>query len=299
MTRTSLCAAFAALAISFAPQLQADESAPPVAATSKVRLSNKEFKLPPKSKWREERIMSAPRLKLLVELGGDKELEGSMSMLSRQLIEVDVLSEKDVRLDFVQCESTNDIDFVNTRGKHATDLPLDGKTVLATRTSKGRWVAKLDGRRKPSSEESSALYALSYLWGENIYPDREMEIGQSWKVDAGEFRNLFGSDFERPQGEFDFTLARLVEHEGSDCVKITGKGKFTSRTKGLGAATGEETPLTATMDLTFEIYRSIDLDMDLTVNMNGTLDISNDEDADGLRYSATSPVEFSRTFRKR
>jgi len=290
-----LVAAFAAT-LTFNQFTRAVEGDKPTA----VMLSNKEFRLPPNSKWREERIMSAPRLKLQVDFGADKSMKGTMSMRSRQLMDVEVATEKDVRLEFLQCESSNDVDLFNNRSKHTRDLPLDGKMVIAQRTEKGRWIAKLDSRRKPTPGESSALYALSHLWSEGIYPDKEVEIGQTWKIEASEFKSLFGNDFERPEGDFEFTLARMVEHEGQTCAKITGKGKFRSQTKGFGSPDGEaEEPLTATMDITLEIFRSIDLAMDLTVNMSGTLDIRNDKAREELRYKATSPVEFSRTFRKR
>ena len=245
--------------------------------------------------------MSAPKLKLSVDLGTDKNVKGVMSMLSRQLIDIDVLNQEEVRLKFVQNDSTSHINFGENRSRHTTALPLDGRTVLAERGEGGRWSAKFDSRRRPTPEESSALYALTYLWAEGVYPDREVKIGESWKVDAKDFKNLFGSNFRKPVGNFEFTLAKMVKHEGRDCAKIIGKGKLTSQTKSMGSdeAGLEETPLDAEMDLTIEIYRSVELAMDLSVTMTGTLELSNEKDEDALTYRASSPVEFTRTLRQR
>ncbi|MFT4547843.1 MAG: hypothetical protein ACI8XO_003084 [Verrucomicrobiales bacterium] len=271
-------------------------------AAEAVTLSSSDFKLPPNSQWREERIMSAPKFKLSIDLGSGKTVKGTMSLLSRQLLDIDVVGEKDLRLKFVQSNSTSDIDIGENRNRHTTTLPLDGKTVLAERGEGGRWSSRLDGRRRPTSEEGTALNALTHLWVEGIYPGRDLEIGETWTVDAKDLKNLFGADFKRPTGEFEFTLARVVEHEGQNCAKVTGRGKVTSQTKSLGnsAADGTgETPLDATMDIGIEIFHSLDLAMDLTLKMEGTLTLSNEKDAEALRYEASSPVKFTRTFRKR
>lgn len=266
-----------------------------------LRLANSEFRLPPNSRWREERIMTAPALKLSVDLGTEKDVRGTMSMLSRQLIHIDVISEKDLRLKFVQNETKSEVDFGKDRSRHTTTLPLDGKTVLTERIEEGRWAARLDSKRRPTPVESAALYSLTYLWAEGLYPDREVEIGESWTVDASELKNLLGSDFSRPEGELRFTLARIVDFEGQECAKITGKGRLRSQTKNLGSDSPgtEEAALEAAMDLSIEIYRSVELAMDLSVKMSGTLELSNEKDETALRYRASSPIEFSRTFEKR
>lgn len=278
-------------------------SGPTTESTSgSVRLSNSEFRLPPNSRWREERIMSAPSLKLSVDLGTEKGVRGTMSMLSRQLIDIDVLSEKELRLRYVQNETTSDVDFGKERNRHTTTLPLDGKTILAERIDEGRWAAKLDARRRPTPEENAALYSLTYLWAEGLYPDREVEIGESWTVDASQLKGLFGSDFKRPTGELRFTVSRIVDFEGQECAKITGKGKLQSQASNLaGGATGttEDAALTAGLNLSIEIFRSIELAADLSVTMTGTLELSNEADEEALSYRASSPVEFTKTFEKR
>ena len=221
-------------------------------------------------------------------------------MLSREVIDIDVLNGGQLRLKYIQSDRTSDIDFGNNRSRHSNPLPLDGETILASRSPDGRWSAKLHGRRRPTADESSALHALTYLWSEGVYPDREVAIGETWEIDAGEFKNLFGSDFQKPSGEFEFKFARLVEHGGMMCAKITGKGKLTSQTKNLGATPGtEQTALGAAMDLTIDIYRSIEFAMDLTIEMKGTLELSNEEDEDALLYKASSKVEFTRRLKKR
>lgn len=299
LVRTIAITMLAGLAL-IPPCPAAGDEAPPSSASGPVRLFDAEFNLPANSRWREERIMTAPKLKLSVDLGGNKTVKGTMSMLSRQVVDIDVLTEASLRLRFVQSDRTSDIDFGNNRSRQTSTLPLDGRTVLTQRNADGRWSAKFDGRRRPTGEESAALRALTYLWSDGIYPDREVAIGGIWKVDAKEFKNLFGSDFRNPVGEFEFKLARLVEHEGQTCAKITGKGQLTSQTKNLdGAAGTEQTALDAEMDLTIEIYRSVDLAMDLTVEMKGTLELSNKQDKDALRYNASSEVEFTRRVRKR
>ena len=277
-----------------------DETAEPATPNS-VRLMNADFRLPANTRWREERIMSAPKLKLSVDLGGNKNVRGTMSLLSRQVLDIDVRTEKDLRLKFVQSDTTSDIDFGKNRNRSTTTLPLDGKSVLAERVESGRWSAKLDSSRRPTAEEGSALYGLTYLWASGVYPDREVEIGETWKVDAKNFKNLFGSEFKKPAGAFEFSLARIVDFDGHPCAKITGKGELTSQTKSLGSteAGAEETPIDAVMDLSIEIYRSIELGMDLSVKMTGTLDLSNEKDEEALTYKASSPVEFTRTLKKR
>jgi hypothetical protein len=289
------------IAIVFCQAIAPSSADSPKNPADPVSLSNTEFRLPPNSHWREERIMSAPKLKLLVDLGTEKNIKGTMSMQSRQILDVDVLSATDLRLRFVQNDTTSDVDFGDKRSRQTTTLPLDGKSVLAQRGESGRWSAKLDGRRRPTGEESSALHGLTYLWSEGIYPDREVAIGESWKVDAKDLKNLFGADFIKPEGEFEFTLARIVEHEGHECAKIIGRGKFKSQSKSLGSGVpgAEETPLDAAMDLTVEIYHSTKLAADLAVKMKGTLELSNEKDQDALTFRASSPIEFNRTLRKR
>ncbi|MGI9239713.1 MAG: hypothetical protein ACR2RV_02870 [Verrucomicrobiales bacterium] len=279
-------------------------TAPPAEEASSgnsVQLSNADFRIPPNSRWRDERIMSAPKLALLVDLGTEKNVRGTMSILSRQLLDIDVASESELRLKFIQADTTTDIDFGKDRNRQTTPLPLDGKTILAERGDRGRWSSKLDRGRRPTGEESAALYALSYLWADGLYPDRRVTIGESWTVEAKQLRNLFGSDLKKPVGEFVFTLARIVEYEGEECAKITGKGKLRSQTKSLGSgATGtEDVPLEATMDLSIEIYRSLELAMDLSVKMTGTLELNNAQDEEAFSYKAISPVEFSRKLGKR
>ncbi len=285
------CAQFAA----------ADERGAPATAPKSVSLVNTDFRLPANSRWREERIMSAPKLKLSVDLGANKNVRGTMSLLSRQVLDIDVLTEKDVRLKFVQSDTTSTIDFGKNRNRSTNTLPLDGKTVLAERVESGRWSAKFDGRRRPTPEEGSALQGLTHLWTTGVYPDRDVEIGETWKVDAKNFKSLFGDEFEKPTGAFEFNLARIVEFEGKTCAKITGRGKLTSQTKTLRStgAGAEESPLDAVMDLSVEIYRSIEFGIDLSVKMTGTLDLNNKKDKDALTYKATSPVEFTRILRKR
>lgn len=94
---------------------------------------------------------------------------------------------------------------------------------------------------------------------------------------------------------------RTVEYEGQECVKITGQGKLRSQTKSLGSSApgAEEKPLAAELDLSIEIYRSLELAIDLSVSMTGTLELSNTGDEDALSYKASSPVEFTRTLKKR
>lgn len=249
--------------------------------------------------------MSAPKFKLSVDLGSGKSVKGTMSLISRQLLDVDVLTGNNLRLKFIQHNSTSDIDIGANRNRNTTTLPLDGKTVLTERGNEGRWSAKLDGRSRPTSGEGSALHALTYLWIDGIYPDRDVAIGETWKIDAKELKNLFGADFKKPAGEFEFTLVRIVDHEGQKCAKITGKGHVTSQTKSLGDANASaadgtgETPLDATMDINLEIFRSLELAMDMTMKMEGTLDLNNQKDEKALQYKATSPVKFTRSFRKR
>ena len=279
-----------------------DGTAAPTAPVQSVMLSNTSFNLPPNTRWREERIMSAPKFKLSVELGAEKNVRGSMSMLTRQLMEIDVLTPKKLRLNFVQSDTSSDIDFGANTNRSTTTLPLDGKAVVTERDEKGRWSAKLEAKRRPTPEEGSALNALTYLWAEGIYPDKEITIGESWKVDAKDFKNLFGSEFKKPKGEFEFTLVRIDEHDGETCAKITGKGQLTSQTKSLGNATAgntEETPLDAVMDLEIEIFHAIELGMDLDVKMTGTLVLSNDKKSEELSYEASSPVEFTRSLERR
>ena len=279
-----------------------DKTTPPATNTTTVRLTNGEFKLSPNTRWREERIMSAPKFKLSVDLGSGKSVKGSMSLISRQLLDVDVLTDKNLRLKFIQHNSTSDIDIGANRNRNTTTLPLDGKIALAERSNAGRWSAKLDGRNRPTSGEGAALHALTYLWIDGIYPDRDVAIGETWKIDAKELKNLFGADFKKPAGEFEFTLVRMVDHEGHKCAKITGKGSVTSQTKSLGNAAADgtgETPLDATMDISIEIFRSLELAMDMTMKMEGTLDLNNEKDEKALQYKATSPVKFTRSFRKR
>ena len=78
-------------------------------AAEAVTLSSSDFKLPPNSQWREERIMSAPKFKLSIDLGSGKTVKGTMSLLSRQLLDIDVVGEKDLRLKFVQSNSTRTV----------------------------------------------------------------------------------------------------------------------------------------------------------------------------------------------
>ena len=266
-----------------------------------LRLANSEFRLPPNSRWREERIMTAPALKLSVDLGTEKDVRGTMSMLSRQLIHIDVISEKDLRLKFVQNETNSEVDFGKDRSRHTTTLPLDGKTVLTERIEEGRWAARLDSKRRPTPEESAALYSLTYLWAEGLYPDREVEIGESWTVDASELKNLLGSDFSRPEGELRFTLARIVDFEGQECAKITGKGRLRSQTKNLGSDSPgpRRQPSRQRWISRSRSTGRLNSPWDLSVKMSGTLELSNEKDETALRYRASSPIEFSRTFEKR
>ena len=296
----ALCFATIVLLLIGSPS-QAKEKATQPNGAQPVRLFNADFRLPPNSRWREERIMASPRLKLSVDLGAGKRVKGSMSILTRQLLDVDVLADSKLRLRFVQRERINDIDFGGNRNRQAISLALDGKTVIAQRSEDGRWSAKFDGKRRPTAKESFALNGLAYLWMEGVYPDREVSIGETWKVDAKNFKNLVDPSFRKPSGTFEFTLARIVEHEGHRCAKITGKGKMLSETKSLEGTPGAEgASLDVEMDFTtIEIYRALDFAMDINLTMKGTMEITNAKDEKALRYRAEGPVELTRTLKAR
>ena len=127
-------AATTVLAFACCAQLAAaDEDQALATAPNTASLINADFRLPANSRWREEHIMSAPKLKLSVDLGAGQTVRGTMSLLSRQVLNIDVLTEKNVRLKYVQSDTTSDIDFGKNRNRLTTAQPLDGKTVLAER----------------------------------------------------------------------------------------------------------------------------------------------------------------------
>jgi hypothetical protein len=160
-------------------------------------------------------------------------------------------------------------------------------------------VAERDGDRwdfrlaegVPDGSQALELQVLSATTTDDdaMFPAAPVEPGSSWPMNAAQLTPFFGAFPEDLAGSSEMTLVKVTQYRGHRCARLRFSMNVTARTIILG------NPTTQTIKATGEIYRSLEIFENLTVQQQGTMKITNPYNYGGESALRTVEGPFTAT----
>lgn len=148
--------------------------------------------------------------------------------------------------------------------------PLTNKRLVADLTDSGAWKHRLEGMaadRKASPDVQRMLSELDRVASgvAMFYQNHKLEVGESWQVPVNAMARWFGDTMSDFSGDINVKVDRMEALEGEPCVVMTValavNGKMVD-------PSGDA--LDVSMEGQGEIWRSVSMNQDLKVEINGT-----------------------------
>ncbi len=151
------------------------------------------------------------------------------------------------------------------RNNRTDESPLTGQSLTANRTPEG-W--KHERGQIPHTAELDELDLVERsAW--KFYHGHKLEPGESWQVPADAIARWFGKEVSDTTGDINVRVERLDTFEEQRCAVLT-IGLATT-----GKMRDEEQKLSdMTLNLAGEIWRAIDLGIDLKVELKGQIQLT-------------------------
>lgn len=219
-------------------------------------------------------------------------LAGKTEMTIRNTIEVTVLEMKEgkvtkVRTRFIDEKQTQMVDMMGQRNETATEGALQGRTIVGTYAD-DLWTFELENGT-PTAEQRQRLQEIArdYRFLDKasvMYPDRKVEIGESWDVNAADLHSNFART-SRAHGKVTYTLDKVEQVDGEQLAHLTVVMDYSAKAPGEGDGT-------LTMKGKGTLVRSLKSYLDVSSDMTGTMELhfAQGDDAD-IRMSG--PMTFT------
>lgn len=208
---------------------------------------------------------------------GTFQLAGKTDMTLRNVTETTIL-EMDgdtvtkVQLSFISDVQEQVVEMMGQRNNNVSESPLHGEKVIGTYAD-GAWSFELaEGDPTPQQLLRLRTLAENYRYVNKtaiVYPDREVELGESWEVDASQLYSHVGVALA-PSGKVIYTLEKVEEVDGEPLAHLRVVLDYS-------ASMASETNAMMVMKGEGPLVRSLSSHLDKSSNLKGTMTITMSE----------------------
>jgi hypothetical protein len=248
----------------------------------------------------------------LVTRRGEETVNGKVTTIMRDLWEVNQISPTERDFTIEEMSLTNETTIARQPKKDRTESTLAGYVFKVTRADESSAWKVAPPEQTLTHLQEIDLKMLGNLWdeaSESLYPEEQLEIGQTWQADPKAFGMIVSPRLKVEEGKVTCRLDEITVLRGERCGSISVDIDITGRFE-MSGGTGMQVQIALTGTIMRSLYKFYDMrtelkgsmqmemefpDRDTTISIDGVAeflqlaDLSEPEEVDETEEPEDSP----------
>lgn len=164
---------------------------------------------------------------------------------------------------------------------------LDKEVLISERGKDGKWKHSLVDNKPTDKQRKELDKRVGPENQDELYPEGQAKIGQTWMVDASTMQRIFGGSITDLKGKIKMKFAKIEEVDGQRCAVIEMSGVIK------GIVKEDEGTLNVELDMTGTTWRNWKTGVDVKDRAKGDIKMSGKIEMMGTKLDMTLKGAFT------